>query len=337
MGYKLTMKDKKEEILKAYEQLLNRSKEKEKTADKEVKPEQVTEDIVVRKASAYTAEGIVKGFADLRLDLSKTLTDLSDKLIAETDKLDELQQAITIETGRLETLYNIKATAETLATYMQTADEKKRAFEEEIAHIREDWKDEQEEHDLAVKERDAYLKKERERETEEYAYSLTLSRKKDRDAYEEEKSALKKALREEKEVKEKELAERESLVSAQESEIAELRARVESFPEELAKAREKAEKDASMRVEKEAKQRAELLAKEIEGDKRVAELRIKTLESTVASQSTRIESLTKELNSATAQVQDIAVKSIEGASGIKALSAVNKIALEQAKNVSTAK
>ncbi|GAI50082.1 unnamed protein product [marine sediment metagenome] len=39
------------------------------------------------------------------------------------------------------------------------------------------------------------------------------------------------------------------------------------------------------------------------------------------------------MNSATSEVQNIVVKVIEGASGVKALSAVNEIALEQAKNV----
>jgi len=39
------------------------------------------------------------------------------------------------------------------------------------------------------------------------------------------------------------------------------------------------------------------------------------------------------LNSATSEVQNIVVKVIEGASGVKALLAVNEIALEQAKNV----
>ena len=42
-------------------------------------------------------------------------------------------------------------------------------------------------------------------------------------------------------------------------------------------------------------------------------------------------------NKATAQVQDIAIKAIEGASGVRALHAVNEIALEQAKDVSAKK
>ncbi|MGA2772203.1 MAG: hypothetical protein ABSG26_15425 [Bryobacteraceae bacterium] len=40
----------------------------------------------------------------------------------------------------------------------------------------------------------------------------------------------------------------------------------------------------------------------------------------------------KQLAAAKQQVRDIAVKAIEGASGAKALSPVNQIAMEQAKN-----
>lgn len=46
----------------------------------------------------------------------------------------------------------------------------------------------------------------------------------------------------------------------------------------------------------------------------------------------RIESLEGQLQLAKQQVQDIAVKAIEGASDTKALTHVNKIAIEQAKN-----
>jgi hypothetical protein len=55
------------------------------------------------------------------------------------------------------------------------------------------------------------------------------------------------------------------------------------------------------------------------------------LEHTVARQSAEIEILHKQLEDAKRQVQDIAVKAIEGASGAKALSHVNQIAIEQAK------
>jgi hypothetical protein len=66
--------------------------------------------------------------------------------------------------------------------------------------------------------------------------------------------------------------------------------------------------------------------------KRVSDLQVNTLEDFVARQQTQIASLEKQLAEAKQQVQDIAVKAIEGASGAKALSHINQIAKEQAKN-----
>ena len=106
-----------------------------------------------------------------------------------------------------------------------------------------------------------------------------------------------------------------------------------AFPAELTAAVEKAEKEATARSENRAKVEAQLLGKAVEGDKRVAELKIKALEETVAKQLIQVEALTRQLNDANAQVQAIAVKAIEGASGAKALSAINEIAIEQAKNL----
>jgi hypothetical protein len=52
----------------------------------------------------------------------------------------------------------------------------------------------------------------------------------------------------------------------------------------------------------------------------------------VARQQAQIAAIEKQLGEAKQQVQDIAVKAIEGASGAKALSHINQIAMEQAKN-----
>ena len=58
---------------------------------------------------------------------------------------------------------------------------------------------------------------------------------------------------------------------------------------------------------------------------------MKTLEETIARQAAQIAALQKQVDEAKQQVQDIAVKAIEGASGAKALAHINQIAMEQAK------
>ena len=75
-----------------------------------------------------------------------------------------------------------------------------------------------------------------------------------------------------------------------------------------------------------------MLKKDAETEKRLATMQVNSLEESVARQQAQIAALEKQLADAKQQVQDIAVKAIEGASGAKALSHINQIAMEQAKN-----
>ena len=342
---KVTSKTTKEEVLKAYNELLARYQEKSQSVpEKKVEAlKKATDSTLVEKASSYTVESIIKGMADLSLNVGKGLTELASDLAAEANKLNEIREAIAIQSRTLEELHDIRVAADSLAILIQEQEEKKAAFEREISEAQEhfedemankklEWRKEQDATSAAQKENEARLKKEREREKDDYEYNLALSRKKDKDSYEAQKAALQKKLAEERETQEKELSAREAAVTAQEAELADLRSKVSVFPAELSAAVQKAEKEATARAESRAKVEAQLLAKEVEGDKRVAELKIKALEETVTKQLAQIEALTRQLNESTAQVQSIAVKAIEGAAGAKALSAINEIAMEQAKN-----
>jgi hypothetical protein len=342
---KLTSKSTKEDVMKAYNELLTRYQEKSQSVP-EKKAEALkksTDSALMEKASSYTVESIIKGMADLSLNVGKGLSELAAELTSEANKLNEIREAIAIQSKSLEELHDIRVAADSLSILIQEQEERKAAFEKEITEAQErfeedmankklEWRKEQDATIVAQKENEARLKKEREREKDDYEYNLALARKKDKDNYEAQKAILQKKLTEEREAQEKELTAREATVAAQESELAELRAKVSAFPSELSAAVQKAEKEATARTESRTKVEAQLLAKEVEGDKRVAELKIKAMEETVAKQLAQIEALTRQLNEATAQVQSIAVKAIEGAAGAKALSAINEIAMEQAKN-----
>ena len=100
--------------------------------------------------------------------------------------------------------------------------------------------------------------------------------------------------------------------------------------------KEREEESARLRNEAEANAAAEreilIMKNDAEAKKRFGELRVKTLEGTVAHQLAQIAALEKQVTDTKQQVQDIAVKAIEGASGARALSHINRIAMEQAKN-----
>lgn len=343
---RLSTKSTKEEMLRAYNDLVARFQEKQEDAsERQTEVKRVAEASVVERASKYTVETIIKGLADLNIYVGKALNDLSRELTTEAGKLEEIRDAIAIENKNLEELHDIHLAADTLAGLIKDHQEKKAAFEAERAEAEQafnfqmaekkfEWKKEQEAYVAALKENETRVKKEREREREEYEYNLALARKKEMDADEAQKAAQLKTLEDERSKQERELKDREAVVKAQEAEITELRVRVTGFPAELTAAVERAEKEANSRAETRSRQESQLLAKEVEGDKRVAQLKIAALEEAVAKQVAQIEALTKKLDEANAKVEEIAVKAIEGASNARALSTINEIAMEQAKNLS---
>ena len=138
--------------------------------------------------------------------------------------------------------------------------------------------------------------------------------------------------REKQEALEKSWQQREAVLKEREEEVSRLKSESEGFPARLEKACTQAEAEATRATAQKFEQQILLLKKESEAEKRLAELQIKTLEDTLSRQSAQMAALQKQLDEAKQQVQEIAVKAIEGASGAKALSHINQIAMEQAKH-----
>ena len=143
--------------------------------------------------------------------------------------------------------------------------------------------------------------------------------------------ALEKRNREKQEALEKSWQEREGAIKEREEEFLRLQQAVGGFPSRLQAETERARSEATHQTEQRFEQQVLLMTKEREADRRLSELQIRTLEESVTRQTGQMGALQKQLDEAKQQVQDIAVKAIEGASGARALSHVNQIAMEQAK------
>jgi chaperonin cofactor prefoldin len=110
-----------------------------------------------------------------------------------------------------------------------------------------------------------------------------------------------------------------------------VKAKVEAYPQELETAVKRAKEEGKGIAHHQAKVKADLAAKDIEGQKRTYELRIQALLDSIQNQDARIESLSQQLADALKQVQDLAVKAIEGASNVTSAQVFREIAIEQAK------
>jgi len=172
----ISEKNTKTEIIEAYNEVLAKLKEQKAVNQQAVKKETEVKESL-KEASANSIDDIVRNLAGLKVQIVKTIDDLEEKMIAEYRKFSGLQQAATEEARILDELYGVQAEADSLAALVQAQKEKKASFEaqmeqtkasfdEDMSEKRQYWKKEQEEFDLAKKERDAQLKKDRLREEE---------------------------------------------------------------------------------------------------------------------------------------------------------------------------
>jgi hypothetical protein len=232
----------------------------------------------------------------------------------------------------LERLHKIDIAATALDQMVQDYARQKEQLEAEIAAGRAGWEEESARVERERREQEEGLKKQRQREIDDYEYKKQLERKKAQDKYDEEIRVTEKKNQERQETLEKGWKQREVELKEREEELARLRKESEDFPARLQKEAKAAAEQARKETNAQFEQQVAALKKDAETEKRVAELQVKGLDDQVARQAAQIGTLEKQLAEAKQQVQDIAVKAIEGASGARALSHINQIAMEQAKN-----
>lgn len=356
MAKKLSERNTKAELLEGYVQLQEEKKALESqlkqlqkepkdkppiATDKQSQPQgtAMSQPQTVKDKMTYTIDSLVK----LQLGFGSAISDLSEKLTSEAAKLEELRRSVTEETQQLKDLHALEDIKEdTLDTLIQTYENNSKAFDEEIGQrretleqeiqdLRKTWEKEQDEYKRSIKERNEQQSKIRQRDIQEYEYELALRRSLNNDEYEQNQKGLYKELEETKQAQEKLWEEREKAIAERENKFEELKAKVEAFEKDKEAAIKKAKAEGEGIARKQVSVQEDLQSKDLEGQKRNYELRIQSLEQTIQNQEARIHNLSKQLDGALKQVQDLAVKAIEGASNINSYQALKEIAMEQAK------
>lgn len=317
------------EALKAYNETRQRLKE-EKEADL-LSSLTIEEDArTVAAVLAQTSDDIVKSITDIKLQIAKDLDAVSEKRLIEFKKLTEIEKAVAIESKKLQELYEISHSAETLTALLRTQDElrqkfslevdgKKIAFEEEMASARKTWDKERTAIEEEIETHRSSSERERKQEEEEYLYKIVKKRQTETDAYEQKKNALDKELTQKRETFEKEFGMREAAIKSQEQELADLRKRTAAFPSELDKAIKETEKNLREKIEIQYSHQAAMLHKEIEGERKLHAQAISSLEAKILEKDALIALLTKKSDETGRQIQDIAVKAIDGASKLRVI------------------
>ncbi|MBW4601699.1 MAG: hypothetical protein KME29_19525 [Calothrix sp. FI2-JRJ7] len=364
---KPTDKNTKAEILQAYEELAKEKAALKTELDAAAKnssnnstasaPKTTVKEkpVVVEKTTMNSGASVqqkmnstIESLIKIQMGFGSAANELSELLTARALKLAEVKQSFEQEVQQLKELHKLEVKENTLDTLIETYENNSKTYQEEylkqsemllqqIQEMRSSWQKEQEAHKLTVKERNDNLSRTRQREESGYKYDLELQRKLAIDEYEQQQKTLYTQLEELQQETNKQWEAREKGISEREQQFEELKAKVEALPKEKEAAIKKATEEGKAIAYYQAKIKSDLLAKDVDGQKRFYEQRLQSLEQTISNQDARIQNLSRQLESALKQVQDLAVKAIEGSSSVNSYQAMKEIALEQAKSQMKAK
>jgi hypothetical protein len=326
------------ELVTEAEKSVAQRKEAEAKPEERIAAKAVSE--AVAAADAISSENVVRLISELKSTMTRTLTELSDRLEEEIGKYTRIRRAIAAKESELQEIYEIQRSASTLMAFLDVQERKqeevervfqaeKEQLDREITTARAEWEKEQKQHEQETKERDAAEQKRRQREQEEYKYAFARDQQLARDQAGDAMAAAQKEWAERKTQQEREWAERERALAAGERELAELRARVTGFEDELKMARERAAAEATERLTQQHEAAQELLRRQMEGEKSVLATKIAALERRVQEQAEQLSRLEQQAEKAYTQVQEIAVRAIEGSANTKQLANLQQLFAEQ--------
>lgn len=288
----------KSELMTAYKELLKKYQDACAVLPSEEKQP------AIKPAAHYKAKNeISETLHNLRAAIDSALREIETKLAAKFEEASKFDEQIAAQQLRLKDLYAIEREAGALWSILESKSQALRLAEAESEQ----------------------LAQRRKRDEEDYQFSFELQKRKNKEALEEEKKQIEAEL----ELKRAEIAQKEKDLAQRQNEFDALKKQTQEFPSLL----EKEKQALETRLRAEAKNDKDTILtiarKDFEAQKSVLEARAANLEAIIAEQKLISESLREQLKAAQCQVQEVVLKSIEGASGAKTLEAVNRLAHEQ--------
>jgi hypothetical protein len=368
MAKRINSRNTKAEILEAYEALLNekknlqaqvkqaqRSPDSKPAASPKSSTPNPSTDSRSSEPSNQPGQTTVKGhdtlaqLQQIQLGFGGFVSQLSEVLTRDASQFAEVLSAIEAEQERLQNLYDIESVDETTLTTLaesyrneskQFAEEfeaEQEQLEQELHTQLEAWCKEQADWQHSFDEERQQLETIWKRENEEYYYQRAIAQEIDEERYQQQLQEQYRQLDESRQEQEQAWEARETAIAQREAEWTELQAKVAAFPgqrdEQIHNGKRQGEAIATHQVNS----ALELRQQEIEGQQRRYELQIEGLERTIGDRQQQIQSLSQQLEATLQQVQELAVKAIEGHANGESLQAVKEIALEQAKTAGRTK
>lgn len=356
----INSKNTKAEILAAYKEIEKQKKSLElelKDASKTISVAKKTVDSsaikhlspAINQNNLKDISNTINSLAQIQGSFGGAVSNLSEQLICEATQLEKIKQEIVLEKLQLKELHELEKIEEsTIDSLIKQYQVNAKKFAEELIQKQEEarqeietlnkaWEKERETHSRAIKTRNEEYRKTQQRANEEYEYNLDLARDLDEEEYNQEKKSREEELELNRQALEKLWSEKEVEIAKLEQEYAEAKDKVTAFEEQLRSKIKQGKEEGKGIGAYQAKVKANLRSREIEGQTKNYELRIESLEQTIRHQGIRISKLSEQLDASLQQVQDLAVKAIEGSSNRNSFEAMKAIAMEQAKTQSKGK
>ena len=285
----------------------------------------------------------IKTLEQLQIGFGSSVSNLSAQLIAEATTLVEIRQLINEEQEQLKELHNLENIKDnTVNELIKHYQDNYKVFVEEfelesekknqaITQLVQTWEKEKELHEREVKITKENRKKAKQRTEEEYQYQLDLARDLDDENHEQAKQLKYQELAAVRQEIEQKWQEKEQAIIKKEQQYQEAQQKAVELEEKLRKKIRQAQEEGKAIGNYQAKIKQDLRQKEITGEQQNYQLKIEALQQTINTQESRIVKLTQQLDAAQKQVQELAVKAIEGTANRQSYEAMKEIALEQAK------
>lgn len=318
----ISEKSKKSEVIEAYHDLLQQLKTQKETPQQTQKLKE--EKKVIENTQNLSQDSIVKSLAELKLTVAKNLENLENQLLQQFSTYQELNKSVLIAKQELENIHQITAEAHSLEALIEAQSDAKQKFDDEMEHKqnsfkeeieakRKEWEQEQVEQTYKLKQEKAKAQTQWEREEEEYQYERDQQRKQEEATYQEIRISQEKELAQTRKEVEQDIQKRQKEMQEKEHELVDLKDRVEQFPTQLAEAVKQAESKTRKEIEDKYQFQIERASIERQNEQKLYEQQVETLKTKITEQQELIQKLSDKADQATKQVEQIAVRAIDGA------------------------
>jgi hypothetical protein len=281
-------KSTKSEILDAYKEVM--SKLTEKPEDETIKEEKQ----IVDTAAKETVEKIIGDLSQLKISLSQTVGNLTEKLTWEAERLSSIRKATVIAQKELEDTQKVKITAKQLYDLITLQKKQEDDFKLEMDTQKNAWEEEKKQYEETKK-------RERTREEDEYEYNKKVERKRYQENWNEE-------LKKHESQKQEETESREAMLK----ELDELRKNVETYPAIKEKEIKAAVAQALALVNKDNQIQQNFAKQKADSELELLRSQLISLKATLKSQDDQIRELKIQLEASTKHIKDIAISVVEG-------------------------